>query len=707
MPRLYIVEQSCLEPGGHYHAYTGCVIDGARQLGLDPVVLANKRLRATAGRLPSDIVPCFTYTWAEAELEGKLGWEEGNLAYEMFEAFRRMPPAEDDHVFLHTTGYRELRPLLDCLTGKLPGEPLPYFHLLLRRDPDILVDNYRDYADYFARIAASPYLRSKILLHTDTDLLSQAFADLCRVPFATAPIPFDQTVLRRSLAARKKRRARDKLTIVYLGDAREEKGYQHLPQALSYLWKDYVEPGRVRFVLQSNFNTPGGEPGILAASQNLAGFLHTTLKNEPLQPAEYYEILADSDIVLIPYSAQRYRYRSSGVLVEAMGAGKVVVTSAPSWMATQVTPEHAVLFETPAGLGPAMAEAIDRLDELSKGAEARREAVLENATGASLVRHLLSVAQPPAVRQRNGKRVLLVMNGDAMALDNGASRIAHAQLQYLAAAGYDIVGLFLTYHPPETAEAFARWRSALARSIAPFPLERVFVAGPSNLAFDPDQSPAVRDQRQMSGGALKAEFEFAAGFEFGGRLLQFLRTHSVDAVLLNYVTNYPVVEALGLDGVPVICEMHDLQSFQRAIYGQRLVAEAARDRHRARPAAEGDRRDHRSVPADATAGAALAGRRQGSCRNRQQQRAAAARVPVRGSLGDRQAGGGAAADRGGYRRSPLRELGAHGQCVGAQVVPLGGLGALPGRSSRVDDRRRQHLPDRRLAAPPAVVLPRP
>ena len=54
-------------------------------------------------------------------------------------------------------------------------------------------------------------------------------------------------------------------------------------------------------------------------------------------------------------------------------------------------------------------------------------------------------------------------------------------------------------------------------------------------------------------------------------LLQFLRTHTVDAVLLNYITNYPVVEALGLEKVPVICEMHDLQSFQRAIYGHRLV----------------------------------------------------------------------------------------------------------------------------------------
>jgi len=67
--------------------------------------------------------------------------------------------------------------------------------------------------------------------------------------------------------------------------------------------------------------------------------------------------------------------------------------------------------------------------------------------------------------------------------------------------------------------------------------------------------------------------DFVANFEFGGDLLQFLRGHPVDVVLLNYITNYPVVAALGLESAPVICEMHDLQSFQRAIYGHRLVSD--------------------------------------------------------------------------------------------------------------------------------------
>jgi hypothetical protein len=241
-------------------------------------------------------------------------------------------------------------------------------------------------------------------------------------------------------------------------------------------------------------------------------------------------------------------------------------------MATQLSADHAVLFDNPAELGPAIADAIDRFAELSAGAAKLSEQTRANATGTNLVRHLLASVPTSPTRSRDGRRrILFVMNGDAMVLHNGASRVAEAQLRYLNAAGYDIVGLFLTYNSPANTEAFARWGAALGRSLAPFLVERMFVAGPGRWGFDPDQSPALRETRLFTGGPLKSEFDFIANFEFNAALLNFLRTHPVDAVLLNYITNFPVVEALGLGNVPVICEMHDVQSLQRAIYGNRPV----------------------------------------------------------------------------------------------------------------------------------------
>jgi hypothetical protein len=124
------------------------------------------------------------------------------------------------------------------------------------------------------------------------------------------------------------------------------------------------------------------------------------------------------------------------VLVEAMGAGKVVVTSAnPGWR-RRSPPDHAVLFETPVGLGrrsPRRSTASMRC----RPARGRVARPLAHATGENLVRHLLAVTAPAtAVRRTARKRVLLIMNGDAMVLKNGASQVALAQLRYLTAAGH-------------------------------------------------------------------------------------------------------------------------------------------------------------------------------------------------------------------------------------------------------------------------------
>src|SRR5262249_18296687 len=162
--------------------------DGARQLGLDPIILANRRWSEAAPPSGYAILPAFTYSWSEAELHGRLDWDRGNIAYEMFEAFRRAPPTTSDHVFVHTIGYLELQAILAWLSRKLPGDPLPYFHLLLRRDPDILVDNFNHYVDHFDRLKASVYLRRKVLLYADTDLLAEAFSYLSGITVSTAPI---------------------------------------------------------------------------------------------------------------------------------------------------------------------------------------------------------------------------------------------------------------------------------------------------------------------------------------------------------------------------------------------------------------------------------------------------------------------------------------------------------------------------------------
>ncbi|XYD08919.1 glycosyltransferase [Methylobacterium sp. NMS12] len=460
---------------------------------------------------------------------------------------------------MHTLGFRELLDLLAFVCAQEPDAEQPTLHVLLRYDPGPLAAVIGTYRPYFDRIRTSPTLARSVRFHADTERLAATFSHLTGVAFLHAPIPFDQAHLRAALTDAAPR-VDDALRVLYLGDARLEKGYTDLPAAVASLWTDLVGPGRIRFVIQSNFNTPGGEPGVLSAQQQLAAYgdRRVRLLPEALDAPAYYRHLAEADIALIPYDAGRYRERSSGVLVEAMAAGLPVVTSAGSWMETQVGPDNAVLFDAPDALADALRRAVAEYPRLRAGAQVRQAAVLESASPGNFIRHIVAATPEPAAGERPS--VLLVMNGDAMVLRNGSSRIARSQLQYLAAAGYAVTGLFLSHRRLDGA-AYRAWHGALLGVLHDFAFERVFVATPGC---------APGDAPNTGTPTLADEFVAASAYAVPASLAGALRTTPPDLILLNYITALPLVDALGIDA-PIVCEMHDLQAVQRAIYARRPV----------------------------------------------------------------------------------------------------------------------------------------
>lgn len=577
MTRLYIIEQSALAPGGHYYAYTRTVAEAASTAGLDVVILENRRFRGDWKLPKATTIPAFTHTWGEADQLWITDWAPGNVAYEFVAATRRVPPQAGDHVLFHTLSYAELRAVLLYLGDLSHTDDLPFFHILLRYDPDVLENSLEVYRPLFDRIAASPILRSKILFHTDTHLLSDAFARLAGLPFTTLPIPFAQDRLVSSLATRRPKAAGEPLSIIYLGDARLEKNYGHLPTAVSELWSEFVEPGRLRFVLQSNFNTPGGETGIMSALQRLGQYSprHVELINQPMTFEDYYDRLAEADVVVIPYDAQRYQARSSGVLIEAMAAGKPVVTSAGSWMATQVDPSHSVLHADPTKIGGAIATLMRDFDTFKTAASARAAKILDWSSGANFVRSMIETAKAqPQVAAADARHILVIMDGDAMVLRNGASKVAESQFKYLRDSGYRITGLFLTNRRDTSVEELEAWTATLKHEVAPYGLERVFVTGPGRYSSDTRNQSSLRNEYGFS---IAADTARAAAFDVSGELLQHVQAAGFDAVLLNYVTNYPLVERLGLTKTRVICEVVDIQSFQKAIYGAGPVQQSDLD----------------------------------------------------------------------------------------------------------------------------------
>lgn len=184
----------------------------------------------------------------------------------------------------------------------------------------------------FARLKdRAPHLN--VIFYTDTQELTDQYNRLGIFNFSTLPVPVD-------LVAAKPPATAPKLTMGYLGDARDEKGYPLLPRIVEACAARANLYSEICFLFQSNFNVPGGEQGSAYAHGLLKqyGDAQVELVYGPFDSAAYQALLHRMDIVLIPYNSLNYSARSSGVLMEALSLGLPVLVPAGSWMAGLMEP---------------------------------------------------------------------------------------------------------------------------------------------------------------------------------------------------------------------------------------------------------------------------------------------------------------------------------------------------------------------------------
>lgn len=168
--------------------------------------------------------------------------------------------------------------------------------------------------------------------YTDTNALTEQYNRLGVFKFRTLPIPLDEA-LERSRDPNKHR-----VNITYIGDARDEKGFPLLTRLVGDLRAAGYLEDKVRFTFQSNFNVPGGEPGSRIAKAQLAVEVceQVNLVEGPLESEQYTALINEADILLVPYDADNYYARSSGIFAEALAAGIPVVATDKSWMSQEM-----------------------------------------------------------------------------------------------------------------------------------------------------------------------------------------------------------------------------------------------------------------------------------------------------------------------------------------------------------------------------------
>ena len=522
---------------------------------MQPIVIANHKCEIDSGE--TTIVPWFRFDSEDGR--GQTFADEA-LAY-LDQEFA----GPDDLVLIHTMAMFEFSQFMLNFTRIMWHEAitLPTFYLILRRDPgEFDGAQHRNSRIILEKAFGCSILNTKVILCTDTDQLSEAWSEAVNRPFITLPIPFRHELVTKAEFSQPPNAPR---SIVYLGDARIEKGYQHLPNVVRTLWDRFIERGLVECVFQSNYNLPGGEEGIPEARLRLQQFPYgIRLLTHNLKPDEYYEILARADIVVLPYDPELYSRRSSGVLNEAVIAGKVTVVPKGSWLASQVSPTGAVIYEHPQGLSDAVGRALAQFETISREARAYapRRAALHSP--AMFISRLLELQSRNS--DQPGPSVLFIADGDQVRYLTGAGSVVANQLTALTELGYRIHAVFHQNHIDDHLDIgiMRNWIELVFETIRRFRLTSVWGVGylpfTNGIGIYPE-----REIFRRRGTGLNGTVRFRESLAAPAGLFAALRRDPPELVFVNYVHNIALARNLAGADVPMVCEIHDIQSFQFAM----------------------------------------------------------------------------------------------------------------------------------------------
>ena len=259
--------------------------------------------------------------------------------------------------------------------------------------------------------------RSNFDFYTDSEILADDFVELLNVVTLVAPIPHSHPGHSDWVPNSKKMR------LVSLGNAREEKGILDLFSAIDEF--ALGQNSGIEFVLQ--INSPDDQIKPMLEAFIKKSHPNVQLIDHALNSADYLALLQSADIVLLPYWNTVYKGRTSGPFLEALSAGKPVITSKGTWMSQELKKYGAgILCESknPEDLAQAIGEACSNLPELKARAIADRPKVLAFHNSDRFLQELIAP-------KKKDKLLILYPWGDLKDKKSGASLQVYLQCEYL------------------------------------------------------------------------------------------------------------------------------------------------------------------------------------------------------------------------------------------------------------------------------------
>lgn len=335
---------------GHHFGYAYSLMDTATERGFQFSVLAHKSVGPEVGRL-MPVRGVFQHTaWDTYRRVSKIPrhGQRLNILLSNLRFYRELRKvlnpnsiSPDSFIFTHMiTAYQ--------LTGwawwasRIRAEQMPALLLLFRYSADWFLS--RESYCGFRLLERVSDRTGRLSIATDSQRLANDYSQLTRLNMLVVPIPHanlrEHVVLSNNTRRKSGPEGNRPLRLASLGSARDEKGFLEILKAIRQLHSS-GQLDRFEFDIQSTrlyTHRPETRQSILTLMQEIeclrlsnVRFIDRTLSTE-----QYYELIDKADVILLPYWRAIYPSRTSGILAEALAAGKRVIVTEDTWMSDQL-----------------------------------------------------------------------------------------------------------------------------------------------------------------------------------------------------------------------------------------------------------------------------------------------------------------------------------------------------------------------------------
>ena len=165
-----------------------------------------------------------------------------------------------------------------------------------------------------------------IILTAESSVYSRLIESKLDQFVINTPVPPDHDIMPMDLTP-------DSFKVVFPGSARPDKGFKLASQIISR-YIDFYPSDNITFISQS---TPPHEIAHHSQyAQKILSSPNSCLYPSDLAYSDLLNLFQESHIICMPYAVDIYQYRSSAILTESCGYGRLIVTSADTGFSDEV-----------------------------------------------------------------------------------------------------------------------------------------------------------------------------------------------------------------------------------------------------------------------------------------------------------------------------------------------------------------------------------